>query len=370
MYNFKIYGIRESLADTIIEDINDLFINLNGLLSNEELPLKILTSRRDVPSVSVSYNLNHIESNYSIKTCDERNQECFDLVLTDRKINYSSLGKIDEIVINERYIQTFLFHSPEQEVAMKYFLQNIFRKEQFRPGQLAIINRAIQGYDVIGLLPTGGGKSLTYQICSLLHPGVTIIVDPINSLMKDQFDKLIQNGITKTNFINSFKSKDERESITKELINSKHLLLFVSPERFQIEKFRQSLSSCFQNHVYFSYAVIDEAHCVSEWGHDFRHTYLKLAQNLRIFCRPVSNKICFFGLTATASFDVLADVQRELNLENDAIVSLPPESIDREELNFEIIKITDNILPDQKYWKRENDLSKFKYPLIKKIIHD
>jgi len=218
------------------------------------------------------------------------------------------------------------------------------------------------------LLPTGGGKSLTYQICSLLHPGVTVVVDPINSLMKDQFDKLIDNGITKANFINSFNTKDEREKNIEELTESKYLILFVSPERFQIEKFRLSLGSCSNNNVYYSYAVIDEAHCVSEWGHDFRHTYLKLAQNLKRFCKPKSDSLTLFGLTATASFDVLADVQRELEMPENAIISLPAEAIDRKELNFEILKLDTEIADNLEYWQRENTIGESKYPLIKRTI--
>src|SRR5699024_5164442 len=97
------------------------------------------------------------------------------------------------------------------------------------------------------------------------------------------------------------------------------------------------------NKVFFSYAVIDEAHCVSEWGHDFRHTYLHLARNLKRFCKTKLGTLTLFGLTATASFDVLTDVQRELEIAEDAIMSLPAEAIDRKELNYEIIKIDEDI---------------------------
>jgi ATP-dependent DNA helicase RecQ len=186
--------------------------------------------------------------------------------------------------------------------------------------------------------------------------------------MKDQYDKLIDNGITKTNYINSFNTKDEREKNLEELSESEYLILFVSPERFQIEKFRNSLGSCFNNNVYYSYAVIDEAHCVSEWGHDFRHTYLKLAQNLKRFCKPKQNDLILFGLTATASFDVLADVQRELEMSENAIISLPAEAIDRKELNFEILKINEKIDDNLEYWVRENNIGNFKYTLIKRTI--
>ena len=187
--------------------------------------------------------------------------------------------------------------------------------------------------------------------------------------MKDQFDKLIENGFTKTNFINSFNTKDERDKNIEELTESKYLILFVSPERFQIETFRHSLKSCFYNNVYFSYAVIDEAHCVSEWGHDFRHTYLKLTQNLKRFCLPKIENICLFGLTSTASFDVLADVQRELEMADNSIISLPAESIDRKELNFEILKIDSEVSDSLEFWLREKQIGLQKYPLIKKTIH-
>ncbi|WP_374166985.1 DEAD/DEAH box helicase [Arcticibacter sp. MXS-1] len=205
-------------------------------------------------------------------------------------------------------------------------------------------------------------------MCALLHPGVTVVVDPINSLMKDQFDKLLENGIDKSNYINSFNTKDEREKNLEELTESKYLILFVSPERFQMEKFRLSLESCAYNRVYYSYAVIDEAHCVSEWGHDFRHTYLKLAQNLKRFCLPKSGLLSLFGLTATASFDVLADVQRELGVSDEAIVSLPAEAIDRKELNFEILRINCKVPDNLPFWEREEHLGHAKYPEVARII--
>ena len=365
--HFNLKRIRTTLATEIIEDINDLFTSINALVTKDETKLSPISITDSKSALTIGFNCSDINS-YCISTFQEDNKNHYRKILTDRRINYRSIGIVVEEEKQGRYLQRFEYRTQKQKDALRYILQNIFRKNKFRAGQEAIINRALQGKDVIGLLPTGGGKSLTYQICSLLQPGVTIVVDPINSLMKDQFDKLIDNGITKANFINSFNTKDEREKNIEELTESKYLILFVSPERFQIEKFRFSLGSCSNNKVYFSFAVIDEAHCVSEWGHDFRHTYLKLAQNLKRFCKPKLNSLTLFGLTATASFDVLADVQRELEVSDDSIISLPAEAIDRKELNFEILKLDNEIANNLEYWQREKIIGDFKYPLIKKTI--
>jgi len=362
------YGIRESLNNAIIEDLHNLFNRLNCLVTQDEVQLNTSSNVND-PIITIGFNATG-ECTYNIESYQPANSNSFDRILTDRKISYKEIGKTSEIEADDRNIQKFDFHSTDQEEALIYFLQNFFRKTKFKPGQEAIINRAIQDKHVIGLLPTGGGKSLTYQLCALLQPGVSVVVDPINSLMKDQFDKLVENGITKTAFINSFNTKEERVRYIQELIEGRYLILFVSPERFQIEKFRRSLSICFNNNVFYSYAVIDEAHCVSEWGHDFRHTYLKLAQNLKRFCKTKSGSLTIFGLTATASFDVLADVQRELEMPENAIISLPPEAIDREELNFEILKVKVDIDEGEEYWERVNKIGEYKYPLLKQAIKE
>lgn len=220
---------------------------------------------------------------------------------------------------------------------LRYFLRMLFRKQDFRPGQIPILNRALQYKSVIGLLPTGGGKSLTYQIAAMLQPGVTLVIDPLRSLMKDQYDGLIGAGIDCCSYINSsievpesIKAKGpkeiqkyrikERERRSKCLEQSRFLFMFLSPERLSILNFRERLKNMQETGVYFAYGVIDEVHCVSEWGHDFRFSYLHLGRNLYRYVLPKpkegdekENHIPLFGLTATASFDVLADVERELS---------------------------------------------------------
>lgn len=220
---------------------------------------------------------------------------------------------------------------------LRYFLRMLFRKQDFRPGQTPILNRALQYKSVIGLLPTGGGKSLTYQIAAMLQPGVTLVIDPLRSLMKDQYDGLIGAGIDCCSYINSsievpehIKAEgpkkvqkyriEERERRSKCLEQSELLFMFLSPERLSILNFRERLKNMQETGVYFAYGVIDEVHCVSEWGHDFRFSYLHLGRNLYRYVLPKpkegdekENHIPLFGLTATASFDVLADVERELS---------------------------------------------------------
>lgn len=261
-------------------------------------------------------------------------------VNSERKIYTSDFIGYQEItkkLENETYEDI-----PQAKKSLTYFLKNIFRKKSFRDGQLPILNRALQGNSVIGLLPTGGGKSLTYQIASLLQPGVTMVIDPIKSLMQDQYDNLVKNGIDSCNFINSKLTREEKSIATNQVTESKVLFTFVSPERLQIEDFRLSLKEMHKNKVYFSYCVIDEVHCVSEWGHDFRTSYLSLGRNAIEHCKTKNKQpIPIFGLTATASFDVLSDVERELsgngltNIDTDAIVRF--ENTSRTELQYQLV---------------------------------
>lgn len=228
---------------------------------------------------------------------------------------------------------------------LKYFAQLLFRKESFRQGQLPILNRALQNKSVIGLLPTGGGKSLTYQLAAMLQPGVTLIIDPLRSLMKDQYDGLINVGIDTCAFINSTLSAQEKDERERQMESSQMQFVFLSPERLCIYKFRERLKTMRDMNVYFAYGVIDEVHCVSEWGHDFRFSYLHLGRNLYNYVLPKNKdkRLTLFGLTATASFDVLADVERELSgngafpLDSDTIVRY--ENTNRLELQYRVEKI-------------------------------
>ena len=282
---------------------------------------------------------------------------------TTKLIIYKPLGT--------KNTQKNIFKEDKQQVeALEIFVQNIFRKTGFRPGQVEIINRAIRGFSVIGLLPTGSGKSLTYQLTALLQPGMTIIIDPIKSLMKDQFEGLIKNGIDGAVYINSSLNQKQRKIAVEKIKNAQTIFAFVSPERLQDNSFRKELleTSNLNNHS-FSYCVIDEAHCVSEWGHDFRTSYLRLGDNARNYCLAKERKhLPFFALTATASYDVLSDIQRELNIpEETAIVRL--EKLDRPEIQFKIVEVIADINSVRGIeWKNKQALGEAKqFQLIQQI---
>lgn len=250
--------------------------------------------------------------------------------------------------VDYRDLTTEIGNEQHKEIAealphIEYFLKNIFQKEKFRKGQLPILNRALKNETVIGLLPTGGGKSLTYQLAALLQPGITIIIDPIRSLMVDQFEGLLNIGIDKCDFINSILTREEKHFVQDKVLPSgKTQFLFCSPERLVIQEFREALEKTNEKGFFFSYCVIDEAHCVSEWGHDFRTPYLNLGENAIQFCKTFDEThIPIFGLTATASFDVLADIERELKISrNDGKAVIRYENTVRDEINYQIHPIS------------------------------
>ena len=238
---------------------------------------------------------------------------------------------------------------------LEFFLQLLFRKKSFRSGQIPILHRALRNEAVIGLLPTGGGKSLTYQFAALLQPGIAIVIDPLRSLMKDQFEGLLDNGIDGAVFINSSLDSATKRQNERKMESSEALFVFLSPERLSMSSFRRRLHNMNSYNVYFSYGVIDEVHCVSEWGHDFRFSYLHLGRNLYNYVLGKNKPISLFGLTATASFDVLADVERELSGSGkfplDADVIVRHENTNRLELQFKVEMVPVEFEEDSYYDK-------------------
>lgn len=334
--NLTVISNPQYKKSALISD--DSHFNSTPEIAGNEYDMVIqYSSDRKVEDCNFSSYTVRNDCNFCIFSATENRAERY--IYTTDKIYYNTICTKDE---RGTYVD-----DNEQVDKLQYFLQLIFRKEKFRDGQTPILNRALQNKSVIGLLPTGGGKSLTYQLSAMLQPGVSIIIDPIVSLMKDQYDGLIKNDIDCCTFINSqVDDKNQRET---EMETSQQLYVFMSPERLCIHKFRERLKNMQELNVYFSYGIIDEVHCVSEWGHDFRFSYLHLGRNLYNYVLPkqteedADNHISLFGLTATASFDVLADVERELSgegafpLDEDAIVRY--ENTNRLELQYCVINI-------------------------------
>jgi ATP-dependent DNA helicase RecQ len=189
--------------------------------------------------------------------------------------------------------------------------------------------------DSLVLLPTGGGKSLIYQLAALLHPGLTLVVAPLVALMEDQVDNLARAGIDRAAAINATTSLEDRDGIEERLRAGNLMLCYIAPERLQIERFRRVLVSL-KPSLPIPLIVVDEAHCVSEWGHDFRPAYLNLARIGRMFGRRAPGEPpILIGLTGTASRSVLRDVQVALGIDDiEAVIT--PENFDRPNLHFEV----------------------------------
>ena len=201
-------------------------------------------------------------------------------------------------------------------------LRKVFGFHAFRPNQESVVRSLLEKRDVLAIMPTGGGKSLCYQLPALLLPGTCMVISPLIALMKDQVDGARANGI-RAAFLNSSQSPDERDEVMRHLLSGSLDLLYVAPERFILSHFRETLSR-----VPLSMAVIDEAHCISEWGHDFRPDYLSLSDLVTLFPdTPVA------AFTATATHRVQQEILDKLALRNPFIVRA---SFDRPNLLYDV----------------------------------
>jgi len=225
------------------------------------------------------------------------------------------------------------------EEPLLFLLWNIFLQNdsslkyetlKFREGQLPIIANALAKNDTIGLLPTGSGKSVCYQLSAILQPGISFVVCPIKSLMYDQKADLDAAYFTRINHLSSDDDGEDKERVQNEFAKGKYFFIFISPERFQLKTFRQYFSSV-NNDFSIAYAVIDEVHCLSEWGHDFRTSYLNLSNTIQRLCSNFS----FLGLTATASINVLKDIQIEFGIKQEDVKT--PVDYTRKELEFIVL---------------------------------
>ncbi len=202
-------------------------------------------------------------------------------------------------------------------------LRERFGYDAFRPGQERAVESVLERRDTLVVLPTGGGKSLCYQVPALVLPGLTVVLSPLISLMKDQVDALAARGIPAT-FLNSTLGSSEIASRMRQVQRGEIKLLYVAPERFDVGRMGDRLRE-----LGVSLLAVDEAHCISEWGHDFRPSYLRIAQvRERLGWPPV------VALTATATPHVRTDIARQLRLENQRTVIT---GFDRRNLRYHVV---------------------------------
>ncbi len=209
-------------------------------------------------------------------------------------------------------------------------LKEIYGYEDFRKGQKIIVESVLNGRDTLGVMSTGGGKSICYQIPALLFEGLTIVISPLISLMKDQVDSLRLLGV-KSVYINSTLTKEEYLESIKRIKQKEAKIVYVAPERLANEKFIE-----FIKRFKISLIAVDEAHCISQWGHDFRKSYLEIPN----FMQKIGQRAQILALTATATKEVRKDIEEKLTLNNPFVYV---HGFDRDNIFFKVVK---NIVPE------------------------
>ncbi|MER2000524.1 MAG: DNA helicase RecQ [Lysinibacillus sp.] len=203
-------------------------------------------------------------------------------------------------------------------------LKDVFGYDAFRNNQQQIIDAVLNGENTLAVMPTGGGKSLCYQIPALMLDGTTIVISPLIALMKDQVDILTRNGI-RAGFINSSQSMEESRAVLDDVKYGDMKLLYISPERLENEYFCQQLSQ-----IYVPLIAVDEAHCISQWGHDFRPSYRYISRALSLWPTPPT----VIALTATATTFVQEEICQQLSISQERIFI---SSFERDNLSFSVM---------------------------------
>src|SRR5919106_4268827 len=201
-------------------------------------------------------------------------------------------------------------------------LTRMFGFADFRPGQEQVVRAAVDGRDTLALMPTGSGKSLTYQLAAMLRPTPTLVLSPLIALMKDQVDKLPPEVAGQATLINSSLAPEEAARRLRGLADGRYRLLYAAPERLRQRGFLDALAA-----IDVGLVVIDEVHCVSMWGHDFRPDYLFIRRELDTPGRPA-----LLGMTATATPATERDIAEALGREPEVVRT----SVVRENLRYDV----------------------------------
>jgi ATP-dependent DNA helicase RecQ len=220
-------------------------------------------------------------------------------------------------------------YSAQSQQAALDALHRYFGYDSFRTGQAGLVDAILAGRDVLGVMPTGAGKSICYQIPATLLPDLTIVISPLISLMRDQVDALNDLGIPAA-YINTTQGMDEQGMVLAQAARGDVKLLYVAPERLETERMRS-----FAARVPISLITVDEAHCVSQWGQDFRSSYLGIGE----FIAALPSRPTVAAFTATATQHVRRDIVALLNLQHPQVTVT---GFDRPNLFFDILRMPTN----------------------------
>jgi ATP-dependent DNA helicase RecQ len=237
---------------------------------------------------------------------------------------------------------------------LEYITTNVFGyRDGTNPFQDRVFERIFRGRDVLGIAATGGGKSLCFWLPGLLKPGLTLVISPLRSLMRDQHLSLRRFGIASVDFINVDVDKVDQRRILDEAKLGYVRLLYISPERLRIKRFLKELDEL-QEFVPINFLAVDEAHCISEWGHDFRPSYLKLPM-VRDMLKQRNPELQLTALTATAGQQVQADMLSILRLPRDEGDVVRDKSVDRRYFSYEMVTVHNGAEKSEAYRKILNE---------------
>jgi ATP-dependent DNA helicase RecQ len=298
------YDIEHTLSfEDAVEDMERICENNGGMLATSNSKIAIEKIIREV----IEQIVNEFSVDYDVAMKEFYASDVFEKIGNTETGLYKQNPELiydmlkDECGFEDRY--------SDVGKTAEWFLKKYFGYDGFRKGQKQIIDAILAGRDVMCIMPTGGGKSICYQIPALMMPGTTIVVSPLISLMKDQVDALEQMGISAA-CINSSMELGEIRKITNNAANGEYKLLYVAPERLLAGGF---LNIC--NSIEIPFVAVDEAHCVSQWGQDFRPHYLEIAD----FISRMKHRPTVGAFTATATEKVKNDVVTFLTLKNPEI---------------------------------------------------
>lgn len=314
---------------------------------NRRRPAEVLSAAlEDLKSLSENVcKIYGCEDFLSGVECTENTSECDVIIswsddLSNFRLNEARISSFNEapeaLPFNFTRVVEPTPIEPDRD-ALIFLLRYVFGFDGFREGQIEAIRRGLRRQDTVVLLPTGSGKSVIFQLLSLITPGMAFVVCPIISLIEDQISNLRRRGFDRVIGLSGAMDSESRNAVLKGITSGQYLICYVAPERFQNRSFNASVRRYASTNL-ISTVAIDEAHCVSEWGHEFRTAYLGLSRTCREVCSTGDAFPPLLALTGTASTSVLTDMMNDLEIDDEFAI-IQPSTFDRPEIHYRVIRV-------------------------------